>query len=31
MKYCMTPSSIIYEWKEEKPEKPVVATKIVKN
>ncbi len=29
--YCMTPSSSIYVWKEEKPEKPVVATKIEKN
>jgi hypothetical protein len=31
MEYWMTPSSSIYVWKEETPEKPVVATKIVKN
>jgi hypothetical protein len=30
MEYCMTPSSSIYVWKEERPEKPVVATKIEK-
>ncbi len=31
MEYCMKLSSIIYVWKEERPEKPVMATKIVKN
>ncbi len=31
MKYYMTPSSSIYVWKEERPKKPVVATKIEKN
>ncbi len=31
MEYCMIPPSSIYVWKEERPEKPVVATKIEKN
>jgi hypothetical protein len=31
MEYRMTPSSSIYVWKEEKPEKPGVATEIEKN
>jgi hypothetical protein len=31
MEYWMIPSSIIYVWKEERPEKPAMATKIVKN
>ncbi len=31
MEYCMTPSSSIYAWKEKRPEKTVVSTKIVKN
>jgi hypothetical protein len=31
MEYCMFLSSSIYVWKEERPEKPVVATKIVRN
>ncbi len=30
MEYCMTQSSSIYVWKEEKPEKPLVVTKIEK-
>ncbi len=30
MEYCMKPSSIIYVWKEERPEKPVMVTKIVR-
>jgi hypothetical protein len=30
MEYWMIPSSSIYVWKEERPEKPVMATKIVK-
>jgi hypothetical protein len=29
MEYWMIPTSIIYVWKEERPEKPVMATKIV--
>jgi hypothetical protein len=31
MKYCMTPSSSTYIWKEERPEKSEMATEIVKN
>ncbi len=31
MEYWMIPSSSIYVWKEERPENPVMATKIVKN
>ncbi len=30
MEYWMIPSSSIYVWKEERPEKPVMVTKIVK-
>jgi hypothetical protein len=31
MEYWIIPPSIIYVWKEGRPEKPVVATKTVKN
>jgi hypothetical protein len=30
MKYCMTPSSNIYVWKEKRPEKSEMAAEIVK-
>ncbi len=30
MEYCMTPSTSIYMWKEERPEKSGMATEIVK-